>query len=310
MIKEKKQTEYLTLNKINVNAGLISWYVKELTKLVKVMCKVYEKKIISLYQSNKQQIKEIKYATDDNIGSQSRILLNKLNKTYNEYYDKKSKKVSETMVSKTEKLLRKSLEVSFYTLLKKIDEKKEGSVIKNLLSQFSPEVLNDKQKFVKAFSLKNKLFSQVNNEIKKTMIMNNVELIKSIHQQYHREISQSIYDSVINGRPQKQLIEMIKNSGAKTARRARLIAIDQVNKTHSVLYRQELKENGIKKAKWVHIGGGKTDRRTHITKAPKGLNGAIFDLTKGIYDPTVKKMIFPAELPFCRCMSIPIVEVD
>lgn len=310
MIKEKKQTEYLTLNKINVNAGLISWYVKELTKLVKVMCKVYEKKIISLYQSNKQQIKEIKYATDDNIGSQSRILLNKLNKTYNEYYDKKSKKVSETMVSKTEKLLRKSLEVSFYTLLKKIDEKKEGSVIKNLLSQFSPEVLNDKQKFVKAFSLKNKLFSQVNNEIKKTMIMNNVELIKSIHQQYHREISQSIYDSVINGRPQKQLIEMIKNSGAKTARRARLIAIDQVNKTHSVLYRQELKENGIKKAKWVHIGGGKTDRKTHITKAPKGLNGAIFDLTKGIYDPTVKKMIFPAELPFCRCMSIPIVEVD
>lgn len=310
MIKEKKQTEYLTLNKINVNAGLISWYVKELTKLVKVMCKVYEKKIISLYQSNKQQIKEIKYATDDNIGSQSRILLNKLNKTYNEYYDKKSKKVSETMVSKTEKLLRKSLEVSFYTLLKKIDEKKEGSVIKNLLSQFSPEVLNDKQKFVKAFSLKNKLFSQVNNEIKKTMIMNNVELIKSIHQQYHREISQSIYDSVINGRPQKQLIEMIKNSGAKTARRARLIAIDQVNKMHSVLYRQELKENGIKKAKWVHIGGGKTDRKTHITKAPKGLNGAIFDLTKGIYDPTVKKMIFPAELPFCRCMSIPIVEVD
>lgn len=310
MIKEKKQTEYLTLNKINVNAGLISWYVKELTKLVKVMCKVYEKKIISLYQSNKQQIKEIKYATDDNIGSQSRILLNKLNKTYNEYYDKKSKKVSETMVSKTEKLLRKSLEVSFYTLLKKIDEKKEGSVIKNLLSQFSPEVLNDKQKFVKAFSLKNKLFSQVNNEIKKTMIMNNVELIKSIHQQYHREISQSIYDSVINGRPQKQLIEMIKSSGAKTARRARLIAIDQVNKTHSVLYRQELKENGIKKAKWVHIGGGKTDRKTHITKAPKGLNGAIFDLTKGIYDPTVKKMIFPAELPFCRCMSIPIVEVD
>lgn len=117
MIKEKKQTEYLTLNKINVNAGLISWYVKELTKLVKVMCKVYEKKIISLYQSNKQQIEQIKYATDDSIGSQSRILLNKLNKTYNEYYDKKSKKVSESMVTKTEKIIRKGMELSIYALM-------------------------------------------------------------------------------------------------------------------------------------------------------------------------------------------------
>ena len=118
MVKTKKQTNknYLTLKTVSVNAGLKSWYRQQLVKLVKVMVKVYEKQIISLYKSNNEQIKEIRYATDDNIGSQSRILLNKLNKVYSKYYDKKSKDTSEEMVKKTEKLLIKSLEASFFIL--------------------------------------------------------------------------------------------------------------------------------------------------------------------------------------------------
>lgn len=310
----QKQTEknYLTLNRINVNAGVISWYESELVRLVKLMCKTYEKEIVSLYnhKSSKEQLKEIKYATDDSIGSQSRILLNKLNKVYSDYYDKKGKVKSEGMVSRVEKALKKSFEMSFYTFISKLGKDYEGNqVIKKLISQFSPETLNNKAKFIKAFSLKNKIYSEVSENIKKTTIMNNTELIKSLQQQYHREISQSVYQCIIDGKPQKELISLIKQSGAKTIRRARLIADDQVNKTHSILYRQELKQNGIKKMRWFHLGGGKTDRKTHITKAPKGLNGAIFDITKGVYDPAVKKFIFPSELSFCRCIAQPIVEV-
>lgn len=311
----QKQTEknYLTLNRINVNAGVISWYETELVRLVKLMCKTYEQKILSLYsqKSSKEQLKEIKYATDDSIGSQSRILLNKLNKTYQDYYDKQAKKKSEGMLARTEKALKKSLEVSFYSFMSKLSkEKYEGlEILKNLVSQFSPEVLNNKTKFIKAFSLNKKLYSEVKENLKKTIIMNNSELIKSLQQQYHREISQAVYQCIVDGKPRENLIELIKQAGTKTKRRARLIADDQVNKAHSVLYRQELKDKGITKAKWIHLGGGKTDRKTHITKEPKGLNGAIYDLTKGIYDPAVKKMIFPAELPFCRCIGVPIVEV-
>lgn len=311
MVKTKKQTNknYLTLKTVSVNAGLKSWYRQQLVKLVKVMVKVYEKQIISLYKSNNEQIKEIRYATDDNIGSQSRILLNKLNKVYSKYYDKKSKDTSEEMVKKTEKLLKKSLEASFFTVISKLADKNENNVINKLFGQFSPEILNNKEKFMKAFSLNIKLYSQVNDNLKKTIVMNNAELIKTIQQQYHKEISQQVYECIVNGKPQKELMESIKVVGNKTTRRARLIADDQCNKAHSVLYRQELKQNGITKAKWVHIGGGKTDRKTHIDKAPNGLNGAIFDLRKGIYDPTVEKNIQPAELPFCRCIAMPIVEV-
>ena len=311
MMKRKKtdQKKYITLNKTNVNAGLVSWYRTELTNLVNKMYKIYEKQILKLFKENKEQIKQIRYATDDNIGSQARILLNKLDRAYSEYYDNKGKKVSEAMVEKTSKLLQTSFEVSFYSFLKKLDKKADGGVIAKVLSQFSPDIMSDKAKFVKAFSLKKKLYNQVATNLKKTMIMNNVELIKSIHQQFHREISQSVYDCIVNGRPQKELISMIKTCGQKTTRRANLIATDQVNKTHSVLYRQELKQNGITKARWIHIGGGKTDRKTHIAKAPNGLNGAIFDLTKGIYDKAVNKFIQPAELPFCRCQAEPILEV-
>lgn len=310
MVKAKKQTkDFITLKAINVNAGLKAWYKKEFIKLVKVMVKGYESKLISLYKSSKEQIKNI--AMDDNIGSQARILLNKLNKAYTKYYDDKSKEASESMVKKTEKLLKNTLEASFFSIVSKLADKdtQENRVIKELFSQFSPEVLSNKEKFMKAFTVNKRLFYQVNNEVKKTIIMNNAELIKSIQQEYHKNISQQVYECIVNGKPQTALEEMIKTVGDKTKRRARLIADDQINKAHSVLYRQELKQNGITKAKWIHIGGGKTDRKTHVTNAPKGLNNAIFDIKKGIYDPSVQKYVQPAELPFCRCSMIPIVEV-
>lgn len=310
IVRTQKQTkDFITLKTVNANAGLRVWYVKELVKLVNVMCKVYEKKIISLYKSNKEQIKEI--AMDDNIGSQSRILLNKLNKIYSDYYNNKSKKVSEDMVKKTEKMLRKALEVSFYSIVSKLadEESEESKVIKGIFSQFSPEVLHNKEKFMKAFTVNKRLYYQVDNELKKTITMNNAELIQSIQQEYHKKVSQQVYECIVNGKSEKELVDMLRVAGAKTKRRATLIARDQVDKAHSVLYRQELKQNGITKAKWIHIGGGKTDRKTHIDKAPKGLNGAIFDIKKGIYDPAVNKYIQPAELPFCRCSLIPIVEV-
>lgn len=310
MVKAKKQTkDFITLKSINVNAGLKAWYVKELVKLVTFMLKGYESKLISLYKSNKDQIKDI--AMDDNVGSEAKTVLNKLNKAYSKYYDKKSKEASETMVQKTEKLLKTTLEASFYSVVSKLADKdtQENRVIKELFSQFSPEVLSNKEKFMKAFTVNKRLYYQVNNELKKTIMMNNAELIKSIQQEYHKNVSQQVYECIVNGKSETELADMLQVVGSKTKRRARLIAKDQVNKAHSVLYRQELKQNGINKAKWIHIGGGKTDRKTHVTNAPKGLNNAIFDIKKGIYDPSVQKYIQPAELPFCRCSLIPIVEV-
>lgn len=314
MVKEKeKKKKYITLNRINLNAGLISWYEKELIKLVKLMCKVYEDKLLSLYQSKKEQIKKIKYAQDDNsinIGTKSKELLNKLNDVYSQYYDKKGKEKSDLMVTKVERALKKQLEASFYLFFSKLaSEKPEDKIFKQFISQFSPEVLNNKEKFIKAFTLKVKPFREINEQIKQTIIMNNTELIKSIHQQYHKEVSQSIYDVIVNGKPSKDLKEQLLKCGAKTRRRADLIAHDQINKTHSLFYLQELKQAGITKAKWVHIGGGKTDRVTHITATPYGLNNGIFDITKGMYDPAVKKFIFPAELPFCRCQAIALAGV-
>ena len=136
-----------------------------------------------------------------------------------------------------------------------------------------------------------------------------MELIKSIHQQYHREVSQALYDSIINGKPRKIVAEKLLQAGIKTKRRARLIAQDQCNKIHNALHLQELKQIGVKKARWIHIGGGKTDRKTHITDYPKGLNHGIFDISKGMYDPAVQQYIKPGELPFCRCKAIGVVEV-
>lgn len=317
MRMKKQQKKYITLNRINLNAGLTAWYQKELLLLVKLMIISYEKELLNLYKDSKEQIEKIRYAEDDikdkkemNIGSQARITLNKLNNAYSKYYDKKGKEKSESMVAKIEASLKKQFENSFYLFFAKLaEEKPEDKILKNFISQFSPEILSDKEKFIKAFSLNVKPYHTINEQLKRTIIMNNTELIKSIQQQYHREISQSIYNCVVNGRPYKELKEKLIECGAKTKRRAKLIAQDQINKAHNVLYLQELKQAGITKAKWVHLGGGKTDRKTHVTDAPKGLNGGIFDINKGMYDPAVKQFIKPGELPFCHCNAIAVVEI-
>lgn len=306
----KKQKKYINLNRIVLNAGLQAWYEKELYKLTKLMIDTYRKEILKLFekQNIKQQLTQIKYAEDDvknsskkiNIGTETSKLLNELNEAYSKYFDKKARKKSEEMVAKTEAALKKQLENSFYLFFATLkSEKPEDKIFKDFISQFSPEVLSNKEKFIKAFSLNVKPYNTINEQIKKTIISNNTELIKSIQQNYHREISQSVYDVVVNGKSQKSLETMIKECGDKTKRRARLIAMDQINKAHNVLHMQELKQAGITKARWVHLGGGKTDRKTHIDRDPKGLNGRVFEIAKGAYDPHVKKYIQPAELPFC-----------
>ena len=313
-----RKKKYITLNSSQVNAGVIAQYQKALLQLVRQMISTYTKELLDMYSDNKNEIKEIRTATDENIAEQYKKKMNMLNDVYTRYFAKYGRQRAEEMVNKTAKLeqtsfLRQYAKFMFLMLNKATIKPEDKMFVEFMKSQFAPKNFQPTpegmQAFKEAFTLNVKPYNEIAETIKQTTITNNVELIKSIQQQYHREISQALYDSIINGKPRKTVAELIKQAGAKTKRRAKLIANDQCNKIHSALHLQELKQVGITKAKWVHIGGGKTDRKTHITAIPHGLNGAIFDIDKGIYDPAVQKYIKPAELPFCRCQAIGIAEV-
>lgn len=312
-----RKKKFITLNTTNkVNAGVIAQYQRELLKLVQQMIFTYTKELLDMYKSNKEEIRQI--AQDESIAEQYKKKMEQLNQAYQQYFAKYGQQKAESMVKQTAAIQQRSFLKEYaklmFVLMNTNQIRPEDKVfVEFMRTQFAPQnfmpTKAGKEAFLKAFTLNTRAYSEVAETIKQTTITNNVELIKSIHQQYHREVSQALYDSIINGKPTKSIVELLKQAGAKTKRRARLIARDQVHKIHETLHLQELKQVGVTKAKWIHLGGGKTDRKTHVTRAPEGLNGGIFDISKGIYDPAVNKYIKPAELPFCRCTAVAVVEI-
>lgn len=135
-------------------------------------------------------------------------------------------------------------------------------------------------------------------------IQENVSLIRSIPVQHFGRIENMVMRSVQIGRDLHQLTDDLEGSFDITRRRAELIARDQNNKITSFLQRTRQVEIGITEAIWVHSGGGKHPRPSHL-KA--GRDKTVYKIDEGWWDPTEKKLIHPGELIQCRCVARPII---
>jgi len=131
-----------------------------------------------------------------------------------------------------------------------------------------------------------------------------VSLIKSIPQHYLAQVEGMVMRSVQTGRDLGQLTDDIEREFGVTRRRAAFIALDQNNKATASMTRARQLEVGVTEAIWVHSGGGKEQRRTHL-KA--GRDRQRYEVAEGWYDPDVKKFILPGELPNCRCVARAVV---
>lgn len=125
----------------------------------------------------------------------------------------------------------------------------------------------------------------------------NVGLIKSIPQEYLTQVQGMVMRSVQTGRDAGQLYADIREQFGVTRRRAALIARDQNAKATSAIHTARQKEAGITHAIWMHSGGGRHPRPTHVA-----MNGNQYEVSKGMYDSSVDKWIFPGELINCRCV--------
>jgi hypothetical protein len=153
--------------------------------------------------------------------------------------------------------------------------------------------------------------SPAQRQIMDATIAQNVALIKSIPQAYLSRVEVLVLQSVQTGREMhglykglRQIQTEIGQEGAKAKRRAALIAKDQNNKATAALVNARQAEVGIKEAVWLHSGGGREPRPSHV-KA--GRDKVRYDLAKGWFDPAEKKWILPGTLINCRCVSKPIL---
>lgn len=128
----------------------------------------------------------------------------------------------------------------------------------------------------------------------------NVALIRSIPEQYLLDVQGAVSRSYTAGRDLKTMVADLKRIYPKAANRAILIARDQSNKANGVVARARQMELGITEAYWMHSHAGKTPRPTHVA-----MNGKVYKISEGMYDPAVKRFINPGELINCRCTSRP-----
>ena len=136
------------------------------------------------------------------------------------------------------------------------------------------------------------------------VIAENVGLIRSIPQQFLKDVETSVWQSVMAGHDVNTLAKDLHAKYDITWRRAALIARDQNNKAKAVMENVRRRELGIKEAIWIHSGGGRTPRPSHV-KA--GRDRQRFDVAKGWYDPDEEKWILPGQLISCRCVSRPVI---
>lgn len=130
----------------------------------------------------------------------------------------------------------------------------------------------------------------------------NVALITSIPEQYLTQVQGSVMRSVQAGRDLSILVKDLQEQHGVARRRAEFIARDQNNKATSALSRARQIEIGLDEAVWLHSGGGKEPRPTHVANS-----GKRYKIAEGWYDPAVKRHIWPGQEPNCRCVSKPVV---
>ncbi len=129
-------------------------------------------------------------------------------------------------------------------------------------------------------------------------ITENVSLIRSVQQQYHKNVEGIVSRGFLAGRDLFTIADNIKKQHDVTVRRAALIARDQSNKATAQLNSIRQNELGITRATWIHSSAGKEPRHDHMRA---GREGWEFDPTVGIDFGDAFGFVLPGEAINCRC---------
>lgn len=282
----------LTSDNIRYSPALEMEYKRAIRELVNRMVKEVSKEIAEEYRDNKQA-----FAMDgafNNIDDKIKAL----QKKYQDLFNKKGVEIAKKMVMKQLRYSR--------------------SILKAVLSKILPK---DSEVPV----LSGNAIPRDLDPILKASIMENVSLIKNIPEHYFEQITGSVARSMQAGGSIAQLKKELLKYKGMTERRADIIAYDQTRKTFQAINLRNMQKAGVRKAMWVHSGGGQTVREYHFRKwdgvsgikdgRPNGLNGFIFNID----DPPVIQHAkgkqqeirgYPAQLVNCKCVMRAVVDIE
>lgn len=135
-----------------------------------------------------------------------------------------------------------------------------------------------------------------------TYIESTVNLISNIRQKSRDNIKKELLDALKKGKTLTELKEALVKQGGLEVERAARVAADQNAKITQFVHRETCKDVGITHGIWIHVPGQFSSRKTHMA-----MNGKMFDLSVGLYDPEVGMNVKCGELPYCQCTFKPII---
>lgn len=154
------------------------------------------------------------------------------------------------------------------------------------------------------FDLKFKYHSAKERAMFKALVENNVNYITKIAKEHLANVTGVVLRGIESGHDLGRMTEEMEKSFGVYERRAAMIARDQTNKATQNLSRQRLMDYGVTKGKWQHSSAGNTYRESHVE-----MDGEIYDLDEGCYDPDYGDFIQPAELVNCHCFCVPVIDM-
>lgn len=223
-------------NPLNYNAGLQSWYNRQIQKMIRKMAADVKKEVTNLFK----RLPVPTFSADESIGSQARILMNKLTEKYESLFAREGQNLVDEMMER-------NLEISATNINDTLKKLSGGLTIN---SPLVPAALTD---------------------VVTASIAENVSLIKSIPSQYFKDVTGAVMRSITSGEGLYDLLPQIQKYEGITARRAELIAYDQTRKAYSSVNAAKLDRLGVKKFEWLHTGGSREPRESHMK-----MDGRIF----------------------------------
>lgn len=282
------------------SAGTAAEYQRAMLKITEQMVRETQKEIYGLFMSPVFDINDVESriareegvltewaeTMDASIGSQARILMNKLQRRFQVLFN-------EAATDATRKMVERSLANSA-TSLKTSLKDMAGNV--TLSTDIFTGGLDDVVTASTAFA---------------------VNLFKSIPTRYLGDVSNSVLSSITTGRGLQDLIpemeKQVETHGIKIKNWAKNTALDQTRKVYNSVNAGRMQAIGVKQFQWVHSGGSNDPRQLHIDHAPTGLNGGIFSFDNPpvigvMYGAEVRGL--PGDLPNCHCTMRPVFTFD
>ncbi|WP_418187314.1 phage minor head protein [Aliarcobacter lanthieri] len=256
------------------NAATEERYKKQLDQIIELMFNDYNRQVKKLVT------KEFKgYALDSSLANQSSILMNYLSKKWYQRFTKVANAFIKIFIKQVDTNATKSLESS--------------------LKQLSGGITITPPKM--PLSLQEKLQAH---------IKENVALIKSIPEEFHLKIENSINRSIQQGLGTKDIydtaLENMKQGKFNQEKRASLIARLETAKVTSSIQLEKMKSVGITKFRWRHSGGGFEPRKLH-----QDYDGKIFSFDDlPILDEKTGQRGLPGTIWNCRCYLEPVIEFN